>query len=253
MNDSLSLGGLLAQAHMHHTQIDALPDGVTPADANAAYDQQHVLIEALGGAIGGWKVGAKMPDGPAQAAPLPAHGVTQGDTSVYTADAGRPFGLELEIAFRLGRRFEPSDTAYPDAEVLGAIASVGATIEVVGSRFAKHPDVDRLAQLADLLSHAALAAGEFVPYRDDLPFLAPQLTFTFNGQPLFAGTPGNPAGDPRRLLPWLVNHATVARRTAVTPDQVLTTGTYVGLVRVAGSGVAIGEIAGLPPVTLTIA
>ncbi|MGG2041211.1 hypothetical protein [Burkholderia gladioli] len=43
-------------------------------------------------------------------------------------------------------------------------------------------------------------------------------------------------GDPRRLLAWLVNHATVARRVALTPDQVITAGTYVGLVQVAGSG-----------------
>ncbi|WP_186146519.1 2-keto-4-pentenoate hydratase [Burkholderia gladioli] len=253
MNDSLSLGRLLAQANANHQPIEALPAALQPADADAAYVAQHELIAALGGGIGGWKVGAKSPDAPPAAAPLPAHGVMHGDTAVYTADARRPFGLELEIAFRLGRVFEPSETAYGEAEVAAAIASVGATIEVVASRFARFPDVERLAQLADLLNHAALAAGEFVPYREDLPFLAPSLSFTFNGQSLFSGTPGNPAGDPRRLLAWLVNHATVARRVALTPDQVITAGTYVGLVQVAGSGVAVGQIAGLPPVTLTIA
>ncbi|AJK49123.1 2-keto-4-pentenoate hydratase [Burkholderia plantarii] len=253
MNESLSLGRLLAQAFTSHTQIDTLPDAVLPRDAGAAYDAQHEIVAALDDTIGGWKVGAKTPDGPRQGAPLPRHGVSLDDTGVYTADARRPFGLELEFAFRFGRRFEPTDRAYPDAEVEAAIAEVGATIEVVASRFAGFPAVDRLLQLADLQNHGALAAGEFVPYRADLQFVTPELSFTFNGQPLFSGTPANPAGDPRRLLSWLVNHATVERGIAITPDQLVTCGSYVGLVNVAGSGVAVGQIGGLPPVTLTIA
>ncbi len=254
MNDTFSLGRLLAHAGQHHAPLEALPDGVVlPTDARTAYDQQHEHVAALGGAIAGWKVGAKSPDAPPAASALPAHGVLHGDTAVHAADPRRPFGLELEIAFRLGRSFAPRDTPYADDEVTAAIASVGATIEVVASRYAKSLAVDRLAQLADLLSHVALAVGEFVPYRADLPYLAPAVSFSFNGQPLFAGTPANPAGDPRRLLGWLVNHATVERGLEITPDHVLTAGSYVGLVQAVGSGVVVGEIAGLPPVTLTIA
>lgn len=37
MNDSLSLGRLLAQANANHQPIEALPAALQPADADAAY------------------------------------------------------------------------------------------------------------------------------------------------------------------------------------------------------------------------
>ncbi|WP_323123514.1 2-keto-4-pentenoate hydratase [Burkholderia alba] len=252
MNDSLSLSRLLEQAFTQQTPIAALPADAVPAGADAAYDTQHALLAALGERIGGWKVGARTPDGPIQCAPLPARGVLFEAASVARG-ARATLGLELEIAFRFGRVFEPRDEPYGDDEVHGAIASMAATIEAVASRFSAWPDVDRLAQLADLQNHGALAAGGFVPYRDDFPFAAPALSFEFDGRALFSGVPANPAGDPRRLLTWLVNHATRARRVSITTDQVITTGTYIGLVSPDGAGTAVGHIDGLPPVRLSLA
>lgn len=252
MNDSLALSSLLAQAYTSCTPLAELPAAAVPADADAAYDAQHALLAALGDRIGGWKVGAKSADGPIQCAPLPARGVQHGDAAAYVCGPRAPLGLELEIAFRFGRVFEPRDEPYTDDEVHREIASMAATIEVVASRFAAWPNVDKLAQLADLQNHGALAAGGFVPYRDDFPFVAPTLAFEFDGHAAFTGTPANPAGDPRRLLTWLVNHATRAHRVSITTDQVVTTGSYIGLVRPEGAGRAIGRIEGLPPVQLSL-
>jgi 2-keto-4-pentenoate hydratase len=64
-------------------------------------------------------------------------------------------------------------------------------------------------------------------------------------------TAQNPAGDPRRLLPWLVNHQTQNGFT-VTPEMVLTTGSYTGMYKTSGPGLAVGEIRGLPTVVVEL-
>jgi 2-keto-4-pentenoate hydratase len=246
-----TLGARLAAARATHTTLDILPSGQIPLDAAAAYAVQDEVLRAAGAHIGGWKIGAKSQTGPVQGAPLPAGDVHASGASLPRA-AFAPLGLELEIAFRFGRRFEPAATPYSDAEVQAAIASFGATIEVVASRFAGWPNVDKLAQLADLQNNGALAVGAFAPYRDDYPFAAPALRFTFDGHPVPHETPANPAGDPRRLLPWLVNHCTVERGIAVTPEMVITTGSYTGMFFPRGAGTASGRIEGLVPVEITL-
>ena len=60
-----------------------------------------------------------------------------------------------------------------------------------------------------------------------------------------------PAGDPRRLLPWLVNHLT-GRGLAVSPALGVTCGSYTGMHFVDRPGEAVGRIAGLPDVRLAI-
>ncbi|HEY2023004.1 2-keto-4-pentenoate hydratase, partial [Paraburkholderia sp.] len=217
----------LADARRDRVTLDTLPPDLIPADASAAYAIQHEILSACGARIGGWKIGAKSASGPIQGAPLPD--VDQHADGARLPHAGfAPLGLELEIAFRFGRRFEPSTTRYSEDEVKAGIASTGATIEVVASRYAAWPHIDKLAQLADLQNHGALIVGEFIPYREDFPFIAPSLHFSFNGQDVVESAPANPAGDPRRLLTWLVNHAS-SRGIAVTPEMVVTTGSYTGM------------------------
>jgi 2-keto-4-pentenoate hydratase len=160
-------------------------------------------------------------------------------------------GLELEVAFALGRRFDPAGAPYTDEQVLDAIESMHAAIELVTSRFSAWPNVDKLWQLADLQNHGALIVGEGVPYDSRFPFIAPAASFTFDGAPVFDGAPANPAGDPRRLLGWLINHG-VSRGLTFEPGTVLTTGSYTGMTFPEQPGVALGAIDGLPPVQLTL-
>lgn len=230
--------------------LDTLAPELRPASADDAYDVQHATLRALGAAIAGWKVGAKSVDGPAQGAPLPSPGVFRRPATLPRSAFVKP-GLELEIAFTLGRRFDAHSGPYGDAAVIGAIESVHAAIEVVASRFRAWPDVDKLWQLADLQNHGALVVGEGVRYDAAYPFVEPGMRFTFHGESAFAGEPANPAGDPRRLLAWVVNHS-VARGIAVEAGTVITAGSYTGLYVPSSPGVARGEIDGLPPVQLAL-
>ncbi|MDQ7978394.1 2-keto-4-pentenoate hydratase [Paraburkholderia sp. SARCC-3016] len=246
-----ALAALLVDAGTRRAWLDALPQDVQPANAEDAYAVQHATLDAMRDSIGGWKVGAKTPTGgPIQGSPLPA-------ACVHRSGAGLPrgsfnqVGLELEVAFALGRRFEPAGGPYTDEQVLDAIESLHATIEIVTSRFGAWPDIDKLWQLADLQNHGALIVGEAVPYDGEFPFLAPSASFMIDGAPLFEGTPANPAGDPRRLLGWLVNHG-VSRGLTFEPGTVLTCGSYTGMAFPEKNGVVRGVIDGLPPVQFTL-
>jgi len=250
-NDTtLPLARLLATAQQTATRIETPGADLTPADAAAAFDVQHRTLALLGQPIAGWKVGAKSADGPIQGAPLPADRVLPSGVALRRADYP-VLALELEIAFRFGRVFEPFSGAHGDEVVLGALSSMLATIEIVSSRYAAWPAVDKLAQLADLQNHGALACGEAVPYDADYPYVSPTMSFRFNGVDVIKGRVANPCGDPRRLLPWMVNHC-VARGIAIGGDVVVTAGSYTGVHFPESAGTAVGEIAGLPPVRLTL-
>jgi 2-keto-4-pentenoate hydratase len=247
-----ALARLLVDARAPRAALETLPQDVQPANAEDAYAVQHATLDALRDSIGGWKVGAKTPTGgPIQGSPLPASCVHRSGVSLSRSSFGAA-GLELEVAFSLGRRFAPAGAPYTDEQVLDAIESMQATIEVVTSRFSAWPNVDKLWQLADLQNHGALIVGQAVPYDDTFPFLAPAASFTFDGAPLFDGAPANPAGDPRRLLGWLINHG-VSRGLTFEPGTVLTCGSYTGMAFPEKTGVVRGAIDGLPPVQFTLA
>jgi 2-keto-4-pentenoate hydratase len=246
--DAATLARLFAEARAHRAKLDTLPEDARPANADDAYAAQSATLHALGARAGGWKVGAKTADGPIQGAPLPADCIHKTGAHL-TSHAFGKCGLELEVAFRFDRSFEAGSGPYSDDDIIGAIESTHATIEVVASRFAAWPDVDKTWALADLQNHGALVVGEGVRYDKAFPFLSPAMTFTLDGMPLFNGTPANPAGDPRRLLAWTVNHS-VAHGIALERGAIVTAGSYVGLARPERSGKVLGMIEGLPPVEL---
>ncbi|SAK44565.1 2-keto-4-pentenoate hydratase-like protein [Caballeronia hypogeia] len=249
--DAAAVAQFFVQARAHRAKLDGLPEGARPANADQAYAVQDATLRAMQANVAGWKVGAKSPDGPIQGAPLPAEGVHGSGARLAMHAFGRA-GLELEVAFRIGRRFEPGGGPYRDEEVLDAVESVHAAIEIVVSRFAAWPDVEKPWQLADLQNHGALIVGEGVPYDAAFPFVSPSMTFTLDGAALFHGEPANPAGDPRRLLAWTVNHS-VARGLPVERGTVITAGSYTGLAIPDAPGVAVGVIEGLPVVELHFA
>jgi 2-keto-4-pentenoate hydratase len=226
----------------------ALPPELVPDDVDSAYAVQHLTLSLRGQEIGAWKVGAKGSDGPPQGAPLPA--ALASPAQLPRATYGRLLGLELEIAFRFGRDFAPRALPYSDEEVLAGVDGVCAAIELVASRLT--PEADKLAQLADLQNHGALVIGDCVPYDPDLPLLAPVLTWRYDEQDLAPATPpANPAGDPRRLLAWVVNHGS-RQGLMFKAGTLITTGSYTGCQLPSGPGTALGLIADLPPVQLTL-
>jgi 2-keto-4-pentenoate hydratase len=245
-----NIAQLIVDAMHRGQKITEIPPNSVPVDAASAYALQREILRLRETSVGGWKVGSKSPTGPINGALLPDDGIFASGSQVECVDYPSPI-LELEIAFRLSRAFTPREQPYSDDDVLGSIATMGATIEVVSSRFAAWPKIEPLLALGDLLNHGALIIGEFIDYDPQFPFVEPALTFTFADEDIVPGDGANPAGDPRRLLPWLVNHHTQNGFT-VTPEMVITTGSYTGMYKTSGPGLAVGEIRGLPPVVVEL-
>ena len=244
------LAQLIVDAQRERSPLGQLDDELFPTDLAAAYLTQQEIFRLRGDQPGGWKIGSKSHTGPIQGSPLPQNCLFS-PAQQFEHAAYPPPGLELEIAFRFNREFAPREQAYSDKEVLDGIGEMAETIEIVSSRFAAFPKVEPLMQLADLLNHGALVVGEFVPYDEHFPFAQPQLEFTLNGDSIVPSAVANPAGDPRRLLPWLVNHHTLQGQ-AFPKDLVITTGSYTGMFFAEGASEVQGRIHGLPPVSLTL-
>ena len=245
-----ALANLLFEARRAGQKISSADGALEPENAADAYAAQIKSIALRGSRVVAWKVGAKTADGPIQGSALPSDAFQASPGSVKRSSFG-VLGLELEIAFRLGRTFAPAVTPYSSEEVLASISAMAATIEVVTSRYAEWPKVAPLLQLADLQNHGALCVAESVAYDPAYPFMSPATRFEFNGSSVLVATPRNPAGDPRRLLPWLVNHVT-SRGVAFTEDLWVTTGSYTGMHFPDVAGVAVGKFDGLPEIRLAI-
>ena len=100
-------------------------------------------------------------------------------------------------------------------------------------------------------AYVSRRVAEGVDYDPAYPFEQPVARFDFNAGSVIAAKPRNPAGDPRRLLPWLVNHVT-SRGVAFSEDLWVTTGSYTGMYFPEAAGTAVGKFDGLPEVRLTL-
>jgi 2-keto-4-pentenoate hydratase len=244
-----SLARLLSTAYKGNS-IAFVPAGLEPADIESAYAVQQSFLKHCELETGGWKVGAKSETGPIQGAPLPLPRIYSGHAAIHRRDYP-VLGIELEIVFAFNRDFLPRAEPVPEREVLDSVSAFGASVEIVSSRLSGWPEAPKLIQLADLQNHGALVVGQMVEYRNDFAFAAPRVDLRIDGVPLVRGAGSNPAGDPRRLLCWLVNHCR-ANGLVLPAGNIITTGSYTGMEFPAQAGRMTGEIEGLPAVSFDL-
>ncbi|WP_233863276.1 2-keto-4-pentenoate hydratase [Paraburkholderia adhaesiva] len=240
------LAQLLVNARRQHRPIVTVEPERLPPDAATAYAVQQAVLAGLGMSTGAWKVGARAPGAPASGAPIPAPLVYASPARLEQQAFFRVL-VELEVAFRFAEPIAPRGDAYARDEVLARVGQILPAIEIVDSRFAEWPNVAPLAQLADAQNNGALVTGHAVPYSAlarSFDFVAPRLELTFNGASLVSEASGNPAGDPRELLVWFVNHC-AAMGITIESEWTVTTGTYVGAHRLDAPGLLHGHIDGL--------
>jgi 2-keto-4-pentenoate hydratase len=243
----------LVEARRQHRPIDAPAPDSLPPDAATAYAIQQAVITGLGDSTGAWKIGARAPGGAAAGAPIPASLVLPSPARVAHGGFFRVL-VELEIAFRFAEAIEPRGRAYARDEVLSKVGVVLPAIEIVDSRFSEWPNVAPLAQLADAQNNGALITGHQVAYAGlarSFDFVSPELELSLDGVSLVPEATGNPAGDPRELLVWFVNHC-AAMGITIEPEWTLTTGSYVGAHKIDQSGVVRGHIDGLGEVEIEL-
>jgi 2-keto-4-pentenoate hydratase len=132
----------------------ALAGAEVPADYEEGFAIQDRVVAALASPIIGWKVMA-VPQGPVIFAPILQSGrVADGGT--WEVMGREPAGIELEIAFRMGRDVKPG--ASPQ-QVLDAVESAHVVFELCQSRIADPAKQPRHVMLADCIANAGLVVG----------------------------------------------------------------------------------------------
>jgi 2-keto-4-pentenoate hydratase len=207
------------------------------------------VLRGMGGRIGGYKVAT--PTGkPPSAALLDAAGLRRAPAR-WPVAPGQRIGIETEVAFRLARDLPPRGTPWTREEVSEAIGACFPAIEMVASRYADMTKVSLLENIADSIAHAGLVCGaEVADWRDrDLNDLA--VRQVCGGAVQVEKRGSNPAGDPMLSLTRLANHLH-AFGLHLEAGQVVTTGSWTGLLFVEGSQRVVGGFEGLGEVVVDL-
>jgi 2-keto-4-pentenoate hydratase len=223
---------LLLATRSQRQRLASLPDDLRPLTEADAYAIQEAVVDAIG-PVGGWKVGARDAAAEPTCSPLCAEWIVASPAG-FASDRFARRGIEAELAFTLARDLPASGAPYGERDVVSALATVHPVIEIVDARFIDVQTVDPLSQLADSLSHGALAVGAGVPLSPSFDVARQSVEVRFGDTLEFSGVNSNAAGNPFRLLAWLASRV-AARRGGLHRGDVVTTGSWSGL-RFAESG-----------------
>jgi len=210
----------------------SLPVELAPQSEAEAYRLQTLISSALVAGRGCWKV-AMNDAHTGTCAPVFQADVHRSGTRVISPITDR-IGIEPEIAFTLKQALPalPDGRPYQREQVIAAIGTAHAAIEIVISRFQSHDSAAPLDRLADNISNGGLVLG---PPCDrwqglDLSTIALHLLIEARQgeSSVFDARGGHPLGDPLLPLVWLANR-TCANESGMQAGDVITTGSYAGL------------------------
>lgn len=198
----------LLSARRGGNRPEALPSGSNPSSWEDVYAIQDAVFRQLG-PLAGWKVGAVTPEAEPFRAALAADSVTIGPAE-RPAHGFHVIGAEAELAYRFVRDLPPRAEPYGVEEVVAAIGSVHAAIEIVDTRFARWQATDPLSHAADQMNHGVLVVGTGIAQEDTetwrrLNPLTQPVVLRIGGTIVAQGIGGNSAGDPLRMLVWMAN------------------------------------------------
>jgi 2-keto-4-pentenoate hydratase len=220
-----------------------------PADEAGSWAIQKEVLRRLGGRIGGYKCATPVGK-PASGGLLAASGIVAAPAR-WPVPKGGKIGIETEVAFRLGRGLPPRGTPWTRGEVIEAIAECFVAMEMVATRYVDTAKVNLLESMADNVAHAGLVCGTPVPdWRsrnlDDLV-----VRQSCGGVVQVERRGGNPAGEALGSLTRFANHLH-AFGLQLEEGQVVTTGSWTGLLWVDGGQRAVGGFEGLGEVVVEL-
>lgn len=212
----------LMQARQSGIRLHVLPPDCQPLSAAEAYAIQDMQLRELG-PIAAWKVGAKDASAEPSCAALSSTSVFK-DTDTLQLPHLRIEGVEVELGVVLGADLPARNTPYSNDEVLQAIDYLCVAVEVVDSRYHQFTQLDSLSKLADFSSHGMVVYSHLGVTRQAFDsWEAPFAELRIDSESIAAGPSQNPAGDVKRLLTWLANHAS-QRGVGLQRGQLIITG-----------------------------
>lgn len=224
--------------------------GAIPANDADAYRVQKAVMAKLRATAAGWKVGTPNAETTPNCAPIYAGTVLPTGTAIK-GEAST--GVEVEIAFVLGKSFAAGSPPPSRGEVEKAVAAAHVVLELCASRLSDGLKSPPHLQLADNGSNLGLLIGPKIDDWRGVDLKALRCRLVANGATIADTTGGHSTCDLIGLLTWLVGHC-VKERGGIAAGTIVTTGSWMGIrwvdtpANVAGTFEGVGEVkAGLVP------
>ena len=204
----------LYEAHGQRQQYRALPDEISPATIDEAYDMQEAfqaLVAPERGALVGYKIALTTPvmqrmvgfDAPCAGAVFES-GVHYSPAAVSSSDFVR-LGAECEVAVRLQADLPASDSPCNRERAASAVGALMASFELVDDRGADYSNLYFLGVAADNAWNAGVVLGLERTDWQALDLGNAHGAMTINGEPAGEGYGRDVLGHPMDALAWLAN------------------------------------------------
>jgi 2-keto-4-pentenoate hydratase len=218
----------LFAARKSGTPGERLPESCRPSDADSALAIQERVLELLGDAPGGWKCAVPNPKAPVILSPIPKSGIVRSSPCRVPTSAGQ---IEPEVAFVLSRDLPARGTPYSEDELRAAIGEAHFVLELLRTSYANKAEASSLEILADSYNNLGLLMGPAIPRALERPLETLHVTITGPDGAIHDRDGRHPSGHPMKAFAWLVQFLN-ARGQGLKTGEVITTGSYAGLVDV---------------------
>lgn len=204
----------LFEAHRDRQPYQPLPDDISPATIEEAYDMQEAFQSLLAperGAIVGYKIALTTPvmqrmvgfDAPCAGAVFESR-VHHSPASVNASDYVR-LGAECEVAVRMQSGLPASGAPYGREAVAAAVGALMPAFELVDDRGADYSNLYFLGVAADNAWNAGVVLGPERAAWQTLDLENASGAMTINGEPAGEGYGRDVLGHPLDALAWLAN------------------------------------------------
>jgi len=235
---AVEAGERLAHARRANRLVPALSEDEVP-DLGAAYAVQRAAVAAWPQDPIGWKIGATSADTQNRlklAAPFygpifAAHSHPSG-SAVPGATGLR--GVEIELAFRLGRDLPARDGGWSAAEVADAAAGLYLALEFVATR--QEGGLEGRRAVADYGLNHAFVHGPAVEGWRELGLADIRASLLVDGERRAEGSAAVVLGSPLAALQWLADNGP-----GLQAGQWVSTGTLTGLTALPGPCAVVGD------------
>jgi 2-keto-4-pentenoate hydratase len=195
----------LAQARRAKRRGERIPEAARPRDIETALAIQSRVSELMGEPVGGWKCSTPKPEKQILMAPIYASTIHRGAECPIIPRDGMAL-IEPEIAFVVGEN---------------GIAETRFVLELIGSRYETPEEATFPEMLADGLNGQGLVIGPVVE-GGPADWMR---EFHIEIPGVFDGECRHPDGHPLAPFEWLQSYRPAR------PGQIVTTGSYAGIVR----------------------
>lgn len=249
MSASDAIVDALVAAHGGRLADTSRIDG--PSNVMEAYRVQEAVAARLAGGQRptAWKISPARDGSDPLGSPVPPAGVHASGATISVGDRV-VLGVEAEIAFRFGRTPAIDFTRFDEA--LDSVDEAFVLIELCETRLADWPETSALWRLADFQSHGAFVLGSGIRDWRSLDYVRQEAQLRIDGRVAARGAGGHPTRDLPQMVAWAIRHC-ARRGMPLQQGDVVTTGSWTGLVAVRPSEEITAIFAGIGQATLRLA